>query len=968
MVKSLALDTETTGLFLLHGCKPFMVTACDNDWNTWMFEWEVNPINREPIYTPKTVKQLITLIEQYDELVFHNYSFDIKALWLIDDGLKKLVTPDNFKIHDTKVQSHIRNSNEPHGLKLQAVKYLRKGMKDEEHLHKIVVAARRVAKQYEVYDDNGKLHPIDIARAGHPHLPNVTKEFPMCDFWLPAALHRLGLAPDDSWATACAQYGTRDAERTQALHQVGIEAILSQKNTRAVYDREMALAPALLEMETTGTTLHKKNFNEALGSTIHDLDQGLTEVKRLAKFLGKPDLNPNSGQQLQKLIYGDFKLKPLTYTKSGNPSTDAENLEHHIKVLSVQSNLSRRKQTFRKFLTELIAYKRLKTASTYLNNYAGFRIDNTLYPSLDQTGTRTTRFSSSNPNGQNICFDGDTELLTTEGWVKAEHLTYDHRVAEFWAEEETINFVHPTRLYSPHFTGMMQHITTDQGIDMLLTPNHRCLLQNRKTLGKIVVKADEFRSDYRHLNAGVYVGGKQTLSDAEVTWLCAVQADGSYTKANGSEYGIQFVLKKQRKIDRLRECMISLNVLFTEKQGDDSVAFYVGKYETQTLLAKRLMPSKRFGPWLLDLDRKTIDKFTDEVLVWDGDYTRRSVYSSSDKENADWVQILWSLSGKRASISSRMPKGWAKRPHHYVNVTHGKNYSLTTNHTRKDVPWDGPVYCVSVPSTYVVTRRNGKVSVTGNSKGHEEEDELSGTKVRKLNLRTVFGPRRGRQWIAIDYSQLQLRIFAFLSQEQSLQDAFDAGWDFHTFVACRIFNTDNPSDLQRRIAKNVNFALIFGAGQAKVDATAGMPGAYDLFRSQFPSVDRYMSSLIRQTRRTGVVWTAGGYPLRIPKDRAYACVNYAVQGTEGDIVKDALHKTHSFIRNDEQYNDVRLILTVHDELLFESPTSVQFPVDPICEIMENAGLALGMTTPVEASLIRKSWDAKEDVKRQLLAV
>ena len=90
----------------------------------------------------------------------------------------------------------------------------------------------------------------------------------------------------------------------------------------------------------------------------------------------------------------------------------------------------------------------------------------------------------------------------------------------------------------------------------------------------------------------------------------------------------------------------------------------------------------------------------------------------------------------------------------------------------------------------------------------------------------MYGPHQGRVWFCIDYSQLQLRIFAYLTEEQSMIDAFAAGYDFHGFMASRIFNKDidKITKSERRIAKNVNFGFVFGASPKKIEATSGMTG------------------------------------------------------------------------------------------------------------------------------------------------
>ena len=258
-------------------------------------------------------------------------------------------------------------------------------------------------------------------------------------------------------------------------------------------------------------------------------------------------------------------------------------------------------------------------------------------------------------------------------------------------------------------------------------------------------------------------------------------------------------------------------------------------------------------------------------------------------------------------------------------------------------------------------------------KGDEWEDE-HGDSHEEFKLREVFGPSRGRIWYAIDYSQLQLRIFAHVSGEQSLLTAFDEGYDFHQFVACKIFNCtpEEVTPRQRRIAKGVNFGIIFGAGSRKIDATAGIPGLYDLFRAQFPSVDAYMESTSRFAHRHGYVLTPGGYRLYLRKDqygkiKGYTGVNYVVQGSEGEIVKRAFVDCDRYLTDTQGDHGGFTTLQVHDELVFDfekrSQAKIESEVIPrLRKLMEDAGAFYGMKTPVDVDRITRSWAKGESLE------
>jgi DNA polymerase-1 len=241
------------------------------------------------------------------------------------------------------------------------------------------------------------------------------------------------------------------------------------------------------------------------------------------------------------------------------------------------------------------------------------------------------------------------------------------------------------------------------------------------------------------------------------------------------------------------------------------------------------------------------------------------------------------------------------------------------------------------------------------SKGKEQVDADGNLLPPRYSLRQVFGPGRFRKWLSIDYDQLQLRIFSYWSKEKRLIDAIAGGADFHNTVAQYIFGVESPTKAQRRIAKNTNFGIIFGAGKAKIDRTSGLRGTYDMVMKLFPNVGEAIAKTSAFVRQYGYVETASGYRLPVPKNKPYVGVNYIVQGTEGDIVKKALGDCYTFLEDTYDEEDAAVNAQIHDELLFEFSHKIRLPVKKLVSIMEYAGEYYGVTCKCKPELVKGNW-------------
>lgn len=243
-----------------------------------------------------------------------------------------------------------------------------------------------------------------------------------------------------------------------------------------------------------------------------------------------------------------------------------------------------------------------------------------------------------------------------------------------------------------------------------------------------------------------------------------------------------------------------------------------------------------------------------------------------------------------------------------------------------------------------------------------------------FKLRNIFGPSGNDIWTCIDYEQFQLLIFAVVSDSQALVDAYLSGMDMHQATAIRIFQTDNISKEQRRAAKNVNFGILFGAGPAKIEQTAGIPGLYNQFLQRLPGAKKYLTAQTQSVRSKGYVHTLGGYRLYVPRDRDYAASCYVIQGTEAEIVRAAMvdisnytygtpkqfYTSNPYINKDivTQNCPYKMIMMVHDEIVLRSRITHHEHLQNIMSIMTNNALKLGVPARVDADIVVANWSDK----------
>ncbi|MCB9254871.1 MAG: DNA polymerase I [Bdellovibrionaceae bacterium] len=256
------------------------------------------------------------------------------------------------------------------------------------------------------------------------------------------------------------------------------------------------------------------------------------------------------------------------------------------------------------------------------------------------------------------------------------------------------------------------------------------------------------------------------------------------------------------------------------------------------------------------------------------------------------------------------------------------------------------------PETHRIhTRFNQTVAATGRlSSSNPNLQNIPVSRDGKYDIRSVFIPKDGCSLFSADYSQVELRLLAHMSEDPELLKAFERDEDVHAHTARLIFGTEEVSSEQRSVAKTINFGVIYGqtpyglSQQLKI-STSEAKSFIDNYFARYASVKSFMQKLIGQAQKQGYVTTILGRRRfvkeidsknRMRREMAERlAINSPLQGTAADMIKLAMIDIYNKLS--EQKLKAKMILQVHDELVFEVPNDEKKTLEPlVLQAMEKA--------------------------------
>jgi len=262
-----------------------------------------------------------------------------------------------------------------------------------------------------------------------------------------------------------------------------------------------------------------------------------------------------------------------------------------------------------------------------------------------------------------------------------------------------------------------------------------------------------------------------------------------------------------------------------------------------------------------------------------------------------------------------------------------------------EVGLDGRIH----PTMWQAGTRTGRFSYSNpNLQNIPKEDD------GKYHVRRCFVPDALRLFVSLDYSQMEYRMMAGYANEKSVIKAVMDGADFHQVTADMV-------GISRRDAKTLNFAVLYGAGLDKIahmlkcsrDAAKRMKTKFYL---SLPRVEEFVGAVIRTGKGRGYVTNWSGRKMRADYEFCFALPNHLIQGGGADVVKKAMVRIH------EELPHLRMVLQVHDQLVFELLPSELVHVPRIKEIMESIWSKNGMSLTVDIEHSFNSFDSEDMVK------
>ena len=316
------------------------------------------------------------------------------------------------------------------------------------------------------------------------------------------------------------------------------------------------------------------------------------------------------------------------------------------------------------------------------------------------------------------CVTADTQLLTPQGWVNVTEINNDTLIAQ-WHENGDIDFAQATKLSQCEVEHTYRFYNKQGHIDQKVSENHRMVYRVKSGKLKVIAAKEATPNPYsKFINAGKKQGNNSTLTSNQ-RFLIAIQASGTVLDNDSGVSGyltINFHLVKERKINRLRELIAELALECTETQQNNGSIIFCVKQQKQQVF-------KSFTQWvdLTHVNQQWCISFIDEIAQWDGHIvkdapTYRVHYVNTHQQDVATVQAIAILANYRTCFTITADNRKDTYQDYYrLHISTESNTTQGGCIKKERIEGKEKLYGVQVPSSFLVIRRNGAVSITGNS-------------------------------------------------------------------------------------------------------------------------------------------------------------------------------------------------------------------------------------------------------------
>jgi DNA polymerase-1 len=380
------------------------------------------------------------------------------------------------------------------------------------------------------------------------------------------------------------------------------------------------------------------------------------------------------------------------------------------------------------------------------------------------------------------------------------------------------------------------------------------------------------------------------------------------------------------------------------------------------------------------IDREFLSAFSLE-LEKDLDALAITAYAQAGKEfnlnsPKQLSEILLEILGEKFTKKSRKSKTGYSTDVAVLNKLEGDHPLIDTILENRTLAKLKSTYVDALPS--LIQPKTGRVHTDFNQTvASTGRLSSSNPNLQNIPIRTAFSKRiragflPKEDWIlmAADYSQIELRILAHLSQEPELMRAFNASEDVHTVTAQLLLEKEEVTSDERRLAKIINYGVIYGMGAQKFSRDIGVPVKVakqfiDKFNQRYEKISSYMQSVEAEAERDGYVKTILGrrrYFRGLSQIGGYqkaallrSAVNAPIQGTSADIIKVAMLRVKELLSGYQ----AKLLLQVHDELVFEVPPDEVAELQPKIKAAMESALELSVKLEVDIHTGKNWMEAK----------